>query len=216
MNTNSTALLVNNPDNISRLTSPTLRKYVSNALSAKTGVNKSMWKYVINMNNIITEELFKDEPLIKTQRALAQAMDDKESNLSKYVGAIDCVTNKLPEYGYDMTNITYSNAYLLSTIEDLPAFMEEYKETNFSKIGKNQLERLISLYKRPKDEAIEVTANDEEEPAGDEVEEEKEAKANKGDITANITKGILTFTYRAKRYSIPMKDLKDYITEIVE
>lgn len=206
---NTTALLVNNPDNISRLTSPTLRKYVSNALNAKLGVNKSMWKYVINMNNIITEELFKDEPLIKTQKALAQAMDDKESNLSKYVGAIDCITNKMPAYGYDMTNMTYSNAYLLSTIDDLDDFMKIHADTDFSKIGKNQLEKLISAYKHPEKEMVETEPQEADEPQEAPQEEPQEAK--KGDITANITKGILTFTYRNNTYVVPVKELKSYI-----
>lgn len=207
MNTTTTALIVNNPNAIALLVNKDLRKNVTAMVQASTGLSKSMWKYAIAVHNIVDGELFKDD--FKTQRAFAKAMDTNESTLSKFYSAVECVTNDLPAYGYTMENITYSNAYLLSTIEDLSAFMEVYKDTDFSKIGKNQLEKLISAYKRPKDEAIEVTGNDEE-PASDEVEE-TEVKANKGDITANISKGILRFTYRKQMYAVPMKDLKEYI-----
>lgn len=207
---NTTALLVNNPDNVSKLTNATLRKNIVKALDAKFGMNKNMWKYVIHMNNIITEELFKDEPLLKTQRALALAMDDKESNLSKYTGAIDCITNYMPKYGYDMTNMTYSNAYLLSTIDNLDEFMGLHADTDFSRIGKNQLEKLISAYKHPEKEVVDVEPKEAEAEAETEDVEAEEVEAKKGDITANITDGILTFTYRKKNYSVPVKDLKDY------
>lgn len=212
MNKNTTALLVNNPDNVSKLTSPSLRKYVVKALDAKLGVNKNMWKYVINMNNIIVDELFKDEPLLKTQKALAQAMDDKESNLSKYTGAIDCITNKMPAYGYDMTNMTYSNAYLLSTIDNLDDFMKIHADTDFSKIGKNQLEKLISAFKHPEKQAVEVEPKQETTEETEAPQEEKQ-EMKKGDIVAHIEKGVLTFCYRNKNYSVPMKDLKSYIVE---
>lgn len=209
---NTTALLVNNPDLINQISNPALKENIEKALNASVGANRSMWEYVIAMNNIVAEELFKDEPLIKTKKALALAMDDKESNLSKYTGAVDCVVNKLGKYGYDMTNITYSNAYLLSTVKDLAKFMEVYADTDFSKIGKNQLEKLTSAFNNPDKKVIDVKASKPAE-TGKDVSGSEEAKVSKkkGDITANITKGILTFTYRNSTYAVPVKELKKYI-----
>ena len=204
---NSTALIVNNPTAISSLVNKDLRKNVTAMVQASNGLSKSMWKYAIAVHNIIEGELFKDD--FKTQKAFAKAMDTNESTLSKFHSAVECVTNDLHNYGYSMENISYSNAYLLSTIENLDDFMGIYHETDFSKIGKNQLEKLISAYKHPEKEVVDVESKEAEtEEAEAETEAEEEAK--KGDITANITDGILTFTYRKKTYSVPVKDLKDY------
>lgn len=218
MNT-TTALIVNNPSLVSSLTNKDLRKNVTAMLQASAGLNKSTWKYAIALHNIIAGEQFKDD--FKNQKAFGTAMDIKESTITKCCKAVDMVINVLPAYGYGLeideekgvkAVIGYSNAYLLGTIDDLPAFMEKYSDTDFSKIGKNQLEKLISLYKKPQKEAVEVEANEVEEVEETETEE-VEAKANKGDITANISKGILTFSYRGKNYSVPMKDLKEYIIQ---
>lgn len=211
---NTTALIVNNPTAISSLVNKDLRKNVTAMVQASNGLSKSMWKYAIAVHNIIEGELFKDD--FKTQKAFAKAMDTNESTLSKFHSAVECVTNDLHNYGYSMENISYSNAYLLSTIENLDEFMGIYHETDFSKIGKNQLEKLISAYKHPEKEVVEVEPKEAEtEDEAEEVEVE-EVEAKKGNIIANISKGILTFTYRAKHYSVPMKDLKDYITEVID
>ena len=205
---NTTALIVNNPTAISSLVNKDLRKNVTAMVQASNGLSKSMWKYAIAVHNIIEGELFKDD--FKTQKAFAKAMDTNESTLSKFHSAVECVTNDLHNYGYSMENISYSNAYLLSTIENLDEFMGIYHETDFSKIGKNQLEKLISAYKHPEKEVVDVDPKEAEtEAEADEVEAE-EVEAKKGDITANITDGVLTFTYRKKTYSVPVKDLKDY------
>lgn len=206
MNTN-TALIVNNPNAISLLVNKDLRKNVTAMVQASNGLSKSMWKYAIAVHNIIDGELFKDD--FKTQKAFAKAMDTNESTLSKFHSAVECVTNDLHEYGYTMENISYSNAYLLSTIDDLSAFMDKYHDTDFSKIGKNQLEKLISAYKKPQ-EAVEVEPQ-EAETEETEAPQEEPQEAKKGDITANITKGILTFTYRNNTYVVPVKELKSYI-----
>ena len=205
---NTTALIVNNPTAISSLVNKDLRKNVTAMVQASNGLSKSMWKYAIAVHNIIEGELFKDD--FKTQKAFAKAMDTNESTLSKFHSAVECVTNDLQNYGYSMENISYSNAYLLSTIENLDEFMGIYHETDFSKIGKNQLEKLISAYKHPEKEAVDVTPNETEDEAETEEVEAEEVEAKKGDITANITDGVLTFTYRKKTYSVPVKDLKDY------
>lgn len=211
---NTTALIVNNPTAISSLVNKDLRKNVTAMVQASNGLSKSMWKYAIAVHNIIEGELFKDD--FKTQKAFAKAMDTNESTLSKFHSAVECVTNDLHNYGYSMENISYSNAYLLSTIENLDEFMGIYHETDFSKIGKNQLEKLISAYKHPEKEVVEVEPKEAETEAEAEEVEVEEVEAKKGNIIANISKGILTFTYRAKRYSVPMKDLKDYITEVID
>ena len=205
---NSTALIVNNPTAISSLVNKDLRKNVTAMVQASNGLSKSMWKYAIAVHNIIEGELFKDD--FKTQKAFAKAMDTNESTLSKFHSAVECVTNELHNYGYSMENISYSNAYLLSTIENLDEFMGIYHETDFSKIGKNQLEKLISAYKHPEKDAVDVETKEAETEAEAEEVETEEVEAKKGDITANITDGILTFTYRKKTYSVPVKDLKDY------
>lgn len=205
---NTTALIVNNPTAISSLVNKDLRKNVTAMVQASNGLSKSMWKYAIAVHNIIEGELFKDD--FKTQKAFAKAMDTNESTLSKFHSAVECVTNDLHNYGYSMENISYSNAYLLSTIENLDEFMGIYHETDFSKIGKNQLEKLISAYKHPEKEVVDVEPKEAETEAEDEEVEAEEVEAKKGDITANITDGVLTFTYRKKTYSVPVKDLKDY------
>lgn len=205
---NTTALIVNNPTAISSLVNKDLRKNVTAMVQASNGLSKSMWKYAIAVHNIIEGELFKDD--FKTQKAFAKAMDTNESTLSKFHSAVECVTNDLHAYGYSMENISYSNAYLLSTIENLDEFMGIYHETDFSKIGKNQLEKLISAYKHPEKEVVEVEPKEAEAEAEAEEVEVEEVEAKKGDITANITDGVLTFTYRKKTYSVPVKDLKDY------
>lgn len=205
---NTTALIVNNPTAISSLVNKDLRKNVTAMVQASNGLSKSMWKYAIAVHNIIEGELFKDD--FKTQKAFAKAMDTNESTLSKFHSAVECVTNDLHNYGYSMENISYSNAYLLSTIENLDEFMGIYHETDFSKIGKNQLEKLISAYKHPEKEVVEVEPKETETEAETEEVEAEEVEAKKGDITANITDGVLTFTYRKKTYSVPVKDLKDY------
>lgn len=205
---NTTALIVNNPTAISSLVNKDLRKNVTAMVQASNGLSKSMWKYAIAVHNIIEGELFKDD--FKTQKAFAKAMDTNESTLSKFHSAVECVTNDLHAYGYSMENISYSNAYLLSTIENLDEFMGIYHETDFSKIGKNQLEKLISAYKHPEKEVVEVEPKEAEAEAEAEEVEAEEVEAKKGDITANITDGVLTFTYRKKTYSVPVKDLKDY------
>ena len=205
---NTTALIVNNPNAISSLVNKDLRKNVTAMVQASNGLSKSMWKYAIAVHNIIEGELFKDD--FKTQKAFAKAMDTNESTLSKFHSAVECVTNDLHNYGYSMENISYSNAYLLSTIENLDEFMGIYHETDFSKIGKNQLEKLISAYKHPEKEVVDVESKEAETEAETEEVEAEEVEAKKGDITANITDGVLTFTYRKKTYSVPVKDLKDY------
>ena len=205
---NTTALIVNNPTAISSLVNKDLRKNVTAMVQASNGLSKSMWKYAIAVHNIIEGELFKDD--FKTQKAFAKAMDTNESTLSKFHSAVECVTNELHNYGYSMENISYSNAYLLSTIENLDEFMGIYHETDFSKIGKNQLEKLISAYKHPEKEVVDVETKEAETEAETEEVETEEVEAKKGDITANITDGVLTFTYRKKTYSVPVKDLKDY------
>ena len=205
---NSTALIVNNPTAISSLVNKDLRKNVTAMVQASNGLSKSMWKYAIAVHNIIEGELFKDD--FKTQKAFAKAMDTNESTLSKFHSAVECVTNDLHNYGYSMENISYSNAYLLSTIENLDEFMGIYHETDFSKIGKNQLEKLISAYKHPEKEVVDVEPKEAETEEAEAETEAEEVEAKKGDITANITDGVLTFTYRKKTYSVPVKDLKDY------
>lgn len=205
---NTTALIVNNPTAISSLVNKDLRKNVTAMVQASNGLSKSMWKYAIAVHNIIEGELFKDD--FKTQKAFAKAMDTNESTLSKFHSAVECVTNDLHNYGYSMENISYSNAYLLSTIENLDEFMGMYHDTDFSKIGKNQLEKLISAYKHPEKEVVDVEPKEAETEAEAEEVEAEEVEAKKGDITANITDGVLTFTYRKKTYSVPVKDLKDY------
>lgn len=205
---NTTALIVNNPTAISSLVNKDLRKNVTAMVQASNGLSKSMWKYAIAVHNIIEGELFKDD--FKTQKAFAKAMDTNESTLSKFHSAVECVTNDLHNYGYSMENISYSNAYLLSTIENLDEFMGIYHDTDFSKIGKNQLEKLISAYKHPEKEVVDVEPKEAETEAESEEAESEEVEAKKGDITANITDGVLTFTYRKKTYSVPVKDLKDY------
>lgn len=205
---NTTALIVNNPTAISSLVNKDLRKNVTAMVQASNGLSKSMWKYAIAVHNIIDGELFKDD--FKTQKAFAKAMDTNESTLSKFHSAVECVTNDLHNYGYSMENISYSNAYLLSTIENLDEFMGIYHETDFSKIGKNQLEKLISAYKHPEKEVVDVEPKEAETEEAEAETEAEEVEAKKGDITANITDGVLTFTYRKKTYSVPVKDLKDY------
>ena len=208
MNTN-TALIVNNPTAISLLVNKDLRKNVTAMVQASNGLSKSMWKYAIAVHNIIDGELFKDD--FKTQKAFAKAMDTNESTLSKFHSAVECVTNDLQVYGYTMENISYSNAYLLSTIDDLPAFMIKYNDTDFSKIGKNQLEKLISAYKKPQEIVVDVEPQ--EEAPQEEAPQEEKQELKKGDIVAHIENGFLSFTYRKKSYVVPMKELKGYILE---
>lgn len=213
MKNTTTALLVNNPALVSDLTNKALRGHVTKALQAKAGVNKDMWKYAIHMNNIMADELFKDD--FGTKRKFAIAMDDNEANLSKYVGAVDVITNKLGVYGYDMTNMTYSNAYILSTVDNLDGFMALHAGTDFSRIGKTQLEKLVSSFKHPEKEAVDVKAKSTDEAGHDETGQEdiEVVEAKKGDITANISGGLLTFTYRKKTYKVPMRDLTAYQVE---
>ena len=208
MNTN-TALIVNNPNAISLLVNKDLRKNVTAMVQASNGLSKSMWKYAIAVHNIIDGELFKDD--FKTQKAFAKAMDTNESTLSKFHSAVECVTNDLQVYGYTMENISYSNAYLLSTIDNLADFMAKYHDTDFSKIGKNQLEKLISAYKKPQEEAVEVEPQ--EEAPQEEAPQEEKQELKKGDIIAHIENGFLSFTYRKKSYVVPMKEIKGYILE---
>ena len=208
MNTN-TALIVNKPNAISLLVNKDLRKNVTAMVQASNGLSKSMWKYAIAVHNIIDGELFKDD--FKTQKAFAKAMDTNESTLSKFHSAVECVTNDLQVYGYTMENISYSNAYLLSTIDNLADFMAKYHDTDFSKIGKNQLEKLISAYKKPQEEAVEVEPQ--EEAPQEEAPQEEKQELKKGDIIAHIENGFLSFTYRKKSYVVPMKEIKGYILE---
>ena len=56
---------------------------------------------------------------------------------------------------------------------------------------------------------VETEPQEADEPQEAPQEEPQEAK--KGDITVNITKGILTFTYRNNTYVVPVKELKSYI-----
>lgn len=214
MNT-TTSLIVNNPNAISSLVNKDLRKNVTAMVQASTGLSKSMWKYGIAVYNIISGELFKDD--FKTQRAFGKALDVNESTISRCCKAVEMAVNVLPEYGYGMEvneekgikrAISFSNAYLLSTVENLKDFMEKYSDTDFSIIGKNQLEKIISLYKKPQENAVDVKPNETKGNTSNETE-----SANKGDITANVTDGMLTFTYRNKKYSVPMKDLKKYIIQ---
>jgi len=209
MNTN-TSLIVNNPTAVSLLVNKDLRKNVSAMIQASSGLNKSAWKYAIAVHNIIAGELFKDD--FKTQKAFAKAMDTGESTLTKFYNAVECVTNVLGTYGYSMENISYSNAYLLSTIKDLDEFMKLHDGADFSKMGKNQLEKLISAFKHPEKEVVEPEPQEAETEETETPQEEKQ-ELKKGDIVAHIENGFLSFTYRKKSYVVPMKEIKGYILE---
>ena len=208
MSNTTTALLVTNRDAINSLVNKELKVNVREMLTASAGVSKNVWKYAIAVHNIVSGDMFKDD--FKSLDGFAKAMDTNKSVLSKYDNAVDCIQNKLGEYGYDMTNLTYGKAYVLSTLgEDLTGFMSKYSNVKFNMMAQSQIEELVKKFKKAKDDSIDNKAEDETET--EEVEVEVETKVN--EITAIIEDGLMKFTYRKKDYIIPVKELKQYIVQ---
>ena len=197
---NTTSLLVINHDSVNSLVNRELRQNVTKMIRATAGMNKDTWTYALAAHNIIECELYKDD--FKNLDAFAKAMDTSKSTLSKYNSAVETIVI-LGEYGYDMQNMTYANAYLLGTLDDdFTAFMDLYHDTDLGKITKSQLEDIIRKFKN-KD-----VVSEEEQPK---AKTENEGKENK--IEAIIEDGYLYFSYKKKAYAVPMDELKEYIVK---
>ena len=205
MSNTTTALLVINNESVNSLVNRELRQNVTKMIRATAGMNKDIWTYALAVHNIIDGELHKDD--FKNLDAFAKAMDTSKATLSKYDRAVETIM-VLGEYGYDMQNMTYANAYLLGTLgNDFTAFMELYHDTDLGKMTKSQLEDIIKKFKT-KDVVADISNEDEEETEAP-VEEAKK----QGSIEAIIEDGYLYFSYKKKAYAVPMDELKEYIVK---
>ena len=206
MSNTTTSLLVINHDSVNALVNRELRQNVTKMIRATAGMNKDVWTYALAVHNIIAGELHKDD--FKNLDAFAKAMDTSKATLSKYDRAVETII-VLGEYGYDMTNMTYANAYLLGTLgDDFTAFMDLYHDSDLGKMTKSQLEEIIKKFKN-KDVVAEVTDDDGEEPT------EGELLSKGEDVLAYVEDGYLYFEYAKKLYSVPMDELKEYIVEYI-
>lgn len=202
--------LLNDPVRISRLTNNELKKNLTKMSKALNSMSRDVWTLAIATHTIISGECYKDD--FGTLSNLAEVLDTTKGNLSKYYNAVALLPD-LEAYGYDTTNMPYSNVYPLSTLkEDFTAFMDYYHETDLGKLSKAQIEEIVKRFK-DRNVVADIVVVDEAEVEEAETEAEAEAEAKKGSIEAYIVDGILTFTYRKKLYNIPVKELKDYIVK---
>lgn len=200
-NTITTALIVNNAENVNQLVNKDLRVNVSKMLKATAGLNRDTWSYAIAVHNIIENELYKED--FKTVENFSKCMGSTKGTFSKLNKAVLTIM-ELGEYGYDMKNMSCTTAYMLGCLNDeMAEFMAMYHDTDLGKLTKDQLEDIIKKFKARNDEVIEEA---------EEVEEAEE-KPTGVSVEAQIEKGVLTFTYRKKTYSVPLEALKDYIVK---
>ena len=204
-NTTTTALLVIDRSNVSKLVNKDLRSNVSKMLTATASTNKNMWVLAVGAYNIIENELYKDD--FGTLEKFGVALDCKKSTLSKWANAVRFIYSNLKAYGYDMEKISYSNAYLLSSLgNDFEAFMKQYEKADaeegeirttvdFGKMAKSQLEKLISDFKNK--DVVEA-----ESKAEDGKKEEK--------VKASVSEGCIIFTYNEVTYKVPLDKLSKY------
>lgn len=192
----NTPMIVNDPKKAyGMITNKDLVTAIKGMLASDSGINKNMWQYAIHANNIIVKELYADD--FGTIEKFAQAMDTSKSKLSKYSNACQVMVNHLtPEYGIEMKDLSYSKAYLLSTLnEEIDEFMSQHTKEEICKIAVSQLASLINKFKKR-------SSGDDGDGDGD--GEGGNAKIEDQEITAIIKAGKrIEFELNGVKYSVP-------------
>ena len=200
----TTPVLVNDPTTaIAQLTNADLRKCVKGIISSSTGLNKNMWQLAINAHNISENKLFVDD--YGSLNNFCVAIDIPKSKFSKYVNAVKVMVNRLePDFGITMQELTYTKAYLMSTIPNdrLDEFMSLHTPAEIVAIAYSQLEALIKKFMKPTDEAIETEAETVETEA-----EETEGDPNKVQaVIKELKKGtFICFEWNGESYKVPFE-----------
>lgn len=162
------ALLVR--DNINQLKCKELKTAVRKMLESSYGINKNMWVYAINANNIIQDELYKDDYINLAN--LASALGTSKGTLSKYSNAVQLMVNSLAEFGYNVENITLTNVIELLPVKDnIAEFMKKHINKDFSRMTASQVRKLVKLFNNP-----EVVAEQEAEQKTEQATEKADEK----------------------------------------
>ena len=201
----STSLVPITEDNLNTLTCKQFKVNVSKMIKAELSLNKDMWAYAIAVNNIVVNKYYEED--CKTLQGFAERMGVEKGVITKYTASVNCILNVLGKYGYDMTNLTYSKSYLLSTLkDDVDEFISSYNK-DLTKVTMRELEEKVREVKNNKKGVVEVKASNEnmEEPTEEEKREELPT------FTGRYDDNEVWFTIGKKKYVIPMRDLKHYI-----
>lgn len=181
--------------NTTQLACKQLQVNVNSMIKALNTIDKSTWQYAISLHRIIKEELYKDD--FKNIKEFSQFIDFSQSNITKYVQAVDFSINVLSK-DYTIGSISLSKCYILSCLNDnyndFITFYKENTKEELTNISKNKLEDLIKLYKKSLDNVV-----DNENENG-ENENQKELSDD----------DIIEFTIDKVNYQMPYKVLKKY------
>lgn len=185
-----------------------LEKEIGQMLKASTGLQASTWKFAIAAHNIIANELYKDD--FKDVKTFAKAMHVKDSLLSRYKKAVECMTDTLSNapYNYSMDTMTVGKAYVLSTLgEDLVVYLDSMIEqgAHIELMSQAQLEDSIKKFKDR--DVVETDGSSDNEGSGAGEGSEKAWDEN---IKACVEDGFLYISINSKLYSIPADELEEY------
>ena len=212
--TNKKEALAICPANVNGLKCKELRKEVKTIITADVRIEADKWLKALAIAKVREDELYKED--YNSFTAFVEALPTNESNssFSKYVNAVKFIKSDVAkENGWTPANMIYAKAYLMSTIKDIPDFLQFIGKVDLTQISYASLEDLKKKYNKSK-EVVDVepkNTKEVKESAGKETNEDVEIEVVKEDEpTANIEKGMLYLSYKGKDYIIPMKELKAY------
>lgn len=184
-----------------------IKKELGKILKAMEKMNRGQWEYCISVNNIVVNELYKDEGCKDLKDFCESKLEDGKSYsvwLKAYKSVQFIVSERASIYGLTTENTSPSNAYLFFTV----------KEENWERfvlaldgvlVGRTKAE-LEDAIRKSKETNEVPTVNEDEKAESDEIQK-------KNNVECYVNDGIMYITYRKKNYQITLKDLKQYIVE---
>lgn len=215
--TNKESALMVAPTMINNLQCRELAKETKKIILIAGRQEKDKWLKAKSLYTIFENEWYKADykNFTKYVEAIKDLGNESKSTYSKMVNAYRfIISDQAEKFGFNIENMIYASAYLLSTVEDLDGFMNYVGNMDLTKVSYSTLEKLLKTFKEADVIDVEAKTTESEEAGSEEAgSEEKEIvvePVNENEVTAIIEKGLLTFTYKNKTYIVPMKELKQY------